>query len=66
MVFAPSMFALWMWPTALVAAVLFVVSALMIIQARAYYRPPRRCWPGYPFLMLTFVGRIQTLVFRRA
>lgn len=49
--------------TALVAAVLFVVSAGMIIWG-APLQPISAPLPaaGYPFLVLTFVGWVWTLV----
>ncbi|QKC79592.1 hypothetical protein EB233_04235 [Mesorhizobium erdmanii] len=60
---APKTFALWMRLTALVAAVLFVVSACMILWG-APLLPTSSPLPaaGYPFLVLTFVGWIWTLV----
>ena len=63
MVSAPSTFALWMRLTALVAAVLFVVSAGMILWG-APLLPTSSPLPaaGYPFLVLTFIGWIWTLV----
>ena len=63
MVSAPKVFALWMRLTALVAAVLFVVSAGMILWG-APLLPTSSPLPaaGYPFLVLTFIGWIWTLV----
>jgi len=63
MVSAPKTFALWMRLTAVVAAVLFVVSACMIIWG-APLLPTSSPLPaaGYPFLVLTFVGWIWTLL----
>jgi len=63
MVSAPSTFALWMRLTALVAAVLFVVSAGMILWS-APLLPTSSPLPaaGYPFLVLTFIGWIWTLM----
>ncbi|UVK55960.1 hypothetical protein DBIPINDM_002534 [Mesorhizobium sp. AR02] len=63
MVSAPKVFALWMRLTALVAAVLFVVSAGMILWG-APLLPTSAPLPaaGYPFLVLTFVGWIWTLL----
>ncbi|RUY02191.1 hypothetical protein EN985_20135, partial [Mesorhizobium sp. M7A.F.Ca.CA.004.04.1.1] len=61
MVSMPRTFALWMRLTALVAAVLFVVSACMILW-RAPLLPTSAPLPaaGYPFLVLTFVDWIWT------
>jgi hypothetical protein len=63
MVSAPRTFALWMRLTAIVAALLFVVSAGMIIWG-APLLPTSSPLPaaGYPFLVLTFVGWIWTLL----
>lgn len=63
MVSAPRTFALWMRLTALVAAVLFVVSAGMIVWGTPLL-PTSSPLPaaGYPFLVATFVGWIWTLV----
>lgn len=63
MVSAPRTFALWMRLTAIVAAVLFVVSAGMIVWGVPLL-PTSAPLPaaGYPFLVLTFVGWIWTIV----
>jgi hypothetical protein len=63
MVSAPRTFALWMRLAAVVAAVLFVVSACMIIWG-APLLPTSSPLPaaGYPFLVLTFIGWIWTLL----
>ncbi|WP_164746734.1 MULTISPECIES: hypothetical protein [unclassified Mesorhizobium] len=63
MVSAPKTFALWMRLTAFVAAVLFVVSAAMILWG-APLLPTSAPLPaaGYPFLVLTFIGWIWTLL----
>ncbi|WP_457151054.1 hypothetical protein [Mesorhizobium sp. P5_C1] len=63
MVSAPNTFALWMRLTAVVAAVLFVASVGMILWG-APLLPTSSPLPaaGYPFLVLTFVGWIWTLV----
>ncbi|WP_292191879.1 hypothetical protein [Mesorhizobium sp.] len=63
MISAPKTFALWMRLTALVAAVLFVVSACMILWGTPLL-PTSSPLPaaGYPFLVLTFVGWIWTLL----
>ena len=63
LVSAPKIFALWMRLTALAAAVLFAVSAGMILWG-APLLPTSAPLPaaGYPFLVLTFVGWIWTLV----
>ncbi|WP_189521975.1 MULTISPECIES: hypothetical protein [unclassified Mesorhizobium] len=63
MVSAPSTFALWMRLTALVAALLFVVSAGMILWGTPLL-PTSAPLPaaGYPFLVLTFAGWIWTLL----
>ncbi|WP_170950330.1 hypothetical protein [Mesorhizobium sp. WSM3864] len=63
MVSAPKTFALWMRLTAFVAAVLFVVSAVMMLWG-APLLPTSAPLPaaGYPFLVLTFIGWIWTLL----
>ncbi|MBB6409766.1 hypothetical protein [Mesorhizobium sangaii] len=63
MVSAPNTFAIWMRLTAVVAAVLFVASVGMILWG-APLLPTSSPLPaaGYPFLVLTFVGWIWTLV----
>lgn len=63
MVSAQSTFALWMRLTALVAAVLFVISVGMILWG-APLLPTSSPLPaaGYPFLVLTFIGWIWTLL----
>ena len=63
MISAPNTFALWVRLTALVAAALFVVSACMILWG-APLLPTSSPLPaaGYPFLVLTFIGWIWTLV----
>jgi len=63
MVSALRTFAPWMRLTALVAAVLFVVSAGMMLWG-APLLPISAPLPavGYPFLVLTFVGWIWTLL----
>ncbi|MDX8501050.1 hypothetical protein RFM99_21880 [Mesorhizobium sp. VK4C] len=63
MVSAPKTFAFWMRLTALVSAALFVVSAAMILWG-APLLPTSSPLPaaGYPFLVLTFVGWIWTLL----
>ncbi|RUV05680.1 hypothetical protein EOA86_38270, partial [Mesorhizobium sp. M5C.F.Ca.IN.020.32.2.1] len=63
MVSAPNTFALWMRLTAVIAALLFVVSACMILWG-APLLPTSSPLPaaGYPFLVLTFVGWIWTLL----
>lgn len=60
---APNTFALWMRLTAIVAAVLFLVSVCMVLWG-APLLPTSAPLPaaGYPFLVLTFVGWIWTLV----
>ena len=60
---APETFALWTRLTALVAAVLFTVSAGMILWG-APLLPTSSPLPaaGYPFLVLTFIGWIWTLL----
>ncbi|RAZ90301.1 hypothetical protein DPM33_14990 [Mesorhizobium hawassense] len=63
MVSAPNTFALWMRLTAFVSAVLFTVSAAMILWG-APLLPTSAPLPalGYPFLVLTFIGWIWTLM----
>ncbi|MER8949345.1 hypothetical protein [Mesorhizobium sp. M0185] len=63
MVSAPKTFALWMRLTALVAALLFVASAGLILWG-APLLPTSEPLPaaGYPFLVLTFIGWIWTLL----
>ncbi|WP_292075357.1 hypothetical protein [Mesorhizobium sp.] len=63
MVSAPNTFALWMRLTAVIAALLFVLSACMILWG-APLLPTSSPLPaaGYPFLVLTFVGWIWTLL----
>lgn len=63
MVSAPNTFALWMRLTAVIAALLFVVSACMILWG-APLLPTSSPLPAadYPFLVLTFVGWIWTLL----
>ncbi|QPC95010.1 hypothetical protein GA829_04600 [Mesorhizobium sp. INR15] len=63
MVSMPSTFALWMRLTAFVAAALFIVSVGMVLWG-APLLPTSSPLPaaGYPFLVLTFVGWIWTLV----
>ncbi|RWD03089.1 MAG: hypothetical protein EOS58_20045 [Mesorhizobium sp.] len=63
MVSAPSTFALWMRLTGLIAALLFTVAALMILWG-APLLPTSAPLPaaGYPFLVLTFIGWIWTLL----
>jgi len=63
MVSAQATFALWMRLTAFVAAVLFAVSVLMILWG-APLLPTSSPLPalGYPFLVLTFIGWIWTLL----
>ena len=59
----PNTFAMWMRLTAVVAAMLFAVSAGQIIWG-AELLPTSAPLPalGYPFLVITFVGWIWTLV----
>ncbi|UVK42690.1 hypothetical protein BPNPMPFG_004393 [Mesorhizobium sp. AR07] len=59
----PKTFALWMRLTAVVAAALFVVSAGLIIWGTPLL-PTSSPLPaaGYPFLLLTFIGWIWTLL----
>ena len=63
MVSAQATFALWMRLTGLIAAALFAVSVLMILWG-APLLPTSSPLPalGYPFLVLTFIGWIWTLV----
>lgn len=63
MVSAPNTFAIWMRLTAIVAAVLFVASVGMILWGTPLL-PTSSPLPtaGYPFLVLTFIGWIWTLV----
>jgi hypothetical protein len=63
MVSAPATFALWMRLTAFVAALLFAISVLMILWG-APLLPTSSPLPalGYPFLVLTFIGWIWTLL----
>ncbi|MEZ2328899.1 hypothetical protein AB6802_04115 [Mesorhizobium sp. RCC_202] len=63
MVSAQATFALWMRLTAFVAAVLFAVSVFMILWGSPLL-PTSAPLPalGYPFLVLTFVGWIWTLL----
>ncbi|AZO51978.1 MAG: hypothetical protein EOS54_25670 [Mesorhizobium sp.] len=63
MVSAPATFALWTRLAGLVAALLFTVSALMILWG-APLLPTSAPLPaiGYPFLVLTFIGWIWTLL----
>ncbi|MFD1982008.1 hypothetical protein ACFSOZ_04810 [Mesorhizobium newzealandense] len=63
MVSAPKTFALWMRLTAVVAAALFVVSVGMVLWG-APLLPTSAPLPaaGYPFLVLTFIGWIWTLL----
>lgn len=63
MVSAPNTFALWMRLAAVVAALLFVVSACMILWG-APLLPTSSPLPaaGYPFLVLTFIGWIWTVL----
>ncbi|MBZ9710031.1 hypothetical protein LB543_25330 [Mesorhizobium sp. ESP7-2] len=63
MVSVPNTFALWMRITALVAAVLFLVSVGMVLWG-APLLPTSAPLPaaGYPFLVLTFAGWIWTLL----
>lgn len=58
-------FALWMRLTGLIAAVLFVVTVAMVLWG-APLLPTSAPLPaaGYPFLVLTFVGWIWTLLKR--
>ncbi|RTL94650.1 MAG: hypothetical protein EKK31_30400 [Hyphomicrobiales bacterium] len=63
MVSAQATFALWMRLTGLIAAALFTVSVLMILWG-APLLPTSAPLPalGYPFLVLTFIGWIWTLL----
>ncbi|WP_189350450.1 MULTISPECIES: hypothetical protein [unclassified Mesorhizobium] len=63
MVSAKNTFALWMRLTAFVSALLFVVSAAMILWG-APLLPTSSPLPaaGYPFVVLTFIGWIWTLM----
>ncbi|CDX60988.1 conserved membrane hypothetical protein [Mesorhizobium plurifarium] len=63
MVSAQVTFALWMRLTAFAAAVLFTVSVLMILWGTPLL-PTSAPLPafGYPFLVLTFIGWIWTLL----
>ena len=63
MVSAPKTFALWMRLTGVVAAALFVASVGMILWG-APLLPTSSPLPaaGYPFLVLTFIGWIWTLM----
>jgi hypothetical protein len=63
MVSAQSTFALWMRLTGLIAAILFVVSVGMVLWG-APLLPTSSPLPaaGYPFLVLTFIGWIWTLL----
>ncbi|WP_189340559.1 MULTISPECIES: hypothetical protein [unclassified Mesorhizobium] len=63
MVSAQSTFALWIRLAGLVAALLFTVSAFMILWGAALL-PTSAPLPaiGYPFLVLTFIGWIWTLL----
>jgi hypothetical protein len=63
LVSAPATFALWMRLTAFVSALLFTVSAAMILWG-AQLLPTSSPLPalGYPFLVLTFIGWIWTLM----
>ncbi|WFP63677.1 hypothetical protein [Mesorhizobium sp. WSM4904] len=63
MVSAQDTFALWMRLTAFVSAALFTVSSLMILWG-APLLPTSSPLPalGYPFLLLTFIGWIWTLL----
>lgn len=63
MVSAQASFPLWMRLTAFVSAALFTVSVLMILWASPLL-PTSAPLPalGYPFLVLTFIGWIWTLM----
>ncbi|WP_292569488.1 hypothetical protein [Mesorhizobium sp.] len=63
MVSAQATFGLWMRLTGLIAAALFTVSVLMILWG-APLLPTSAPLPalGYPFLVLTFIGWIWTLL----
>ena len=60
---AANTFALWMRLTGLIAAILFVVTVAMVLWG-APLLPTSAPLPaaGYPFLVLTFIGWIWTLV----
>lgn len=60
---APNTFALWMRLTGLIAAALFAVSVAMVLWG-APLLPTSAPLPaaGYPFLVLTFIGWIWTLL----
>ncbi|ANT49201.1 hypothetical protein [Mesorhizobium amorphae] len=60
---APNTFALWMRLTGFIAAVLFAVSVGMVLWG-APLLPTSSPLPaaGYPFLVLTFIGWIWTLM----
>ncbi len=60
---APNTFALWMRLTAVIAAVLFAVTVGMVLWG-APLLPTSTPLPaaGYPFLVLTFIGWIWTLM----
>jgi len=60
---APKTFALWMRLTGVIAAILFVVTVAMVLWGTPLL-PTSAPLPaaGYPFLVLTFVGWIWTLV----
>ena len=63
MISAPKTFGLWMRLTALAAAILFAVTTFQILWG-APLLPTSAPLPalGYPFLVLTFVGWIWTLL----
>lgn len=63
MVSTPATFTLWMRLTAFASALLFTVSVLMILWG-APLLPTSAPLPalGYPFLVLTFIGWIWTLL----
>jgi hypothetical protein len=63
LVSAPNTFALWMRLTGLIAAALFAVSVAMVLWG-APLLPTSSPLPaaGYPFLVLTFIGWIWTLL----
>ena len=63
MISTPNTFGLWMRLTAMVAAVLFAVSAGLILWGSALL-PTSAPLPalGYPFLVVTFAGWIWTLL----
>ena len=62
----PQTFALWMRVTGVIAAILFVVTVGMVLWGTPLL-PTSAPLPaaGYPFLVLTFVGWIWTLVKER-